>query len=292
MKRRSFITVSLLAFTCMVLSCKEGTPPEIATASEQPRIASMSPAISIMLDDLGLSSLIVGRHGSDTSLDSSIPVIGDQSGIDYESLARLKPTHVLLQQSVEGAPKLLDELAAERNWSVQSLPLLELSEIPDALNVLAETFSNEPGVPERAESLHERMNAAWSERPDLAKRAGATLCVYWVSPIGVAGPGSFHHDLLVRMGFDALPATGSAYITLDREDLKRLNPDSIFILTPDIGEAELAAAIEPWRELGVSAVDSGRVVVLNNWSYLTPSTAMIDLADRIAATTESWPEQP
>lgn len=280
----------LLLVALASLGCRDsGVPP--ATGDDAPRIASMSPAISIMLHDLGLADRIVGRHGSDNWVDASVPVVGDQSGLDYETLARAKPTHVLMQESAGGTPALLEELANERGWTVLTLPLLQLDEISGAVEALASAFSEQPGVPDRADALLARMRSAWAARPDLAAGAGRTLCVYWVSPISVAGPGSFHHDLLLRMGIDALPESGGAYITLDREDLKRLNPDSILILSPDVSEDELAGAIASWRSLGVVAVEEGRVAVLNDWRFLTPSTAMIDFADRIAAVINGWPQR-
>lgn len=291
---RIFRTLILLVILIAAApGCRENVQAPDGGAPAGLRIASLSPAISIILEDLGLADQIVGRHGSDQSLDRSIPVVGDQSGLDYETLARLEPTHVLLQTSAADPPDLLEEIASKRGWTVVAIPLLSLDEISDGVRTLSETFAEHDGVLEKANALLDRMGAAWSDRLGLGRRAGMTLCVYWVSPIGVAGPGSFHHDLLKRMGIHALPEEGSAYITLDREDLKRLNPDSILILTPDIDAESLAEALSPWRDLGVTAVDQGRVEVLSDWRFLTPSTAMIDLADRIASVVSVWtPVEP
>ena len=249
----------------------------------------MSPAISITLTDLGLGDLIVGRHAFDRSLDPAIPVVGDQTGIDYETLARTNPTHVLLEQTADGLPGLLNRLADERGWVVESLPMLALDDIPAAVDQLARLFQSIAGVSTRAAPLHRRMDIAWRPRPELAPRTGRTLIVYWVSPIGVAGPGSFHHDLLKRMGFEVVPATGSPYITLDLEDLNRLDPDSILLLTPDLNPDDLDGVIEPWRKLGLCAVDANRIAILNDWRFLTPSSAMIDFADRVVEAVSAWP---
>lgn len=283
------LVIILSVTVAAAIGCREASEAPTARAESALRIASLSPAISIMLEDLGLTEFIIGRHGSDLSVDASIAVVGDQSGVDYEMLARVEPTHVLMQESADGAPTMLRDIAARRGWTVVSMPLLSLDEVAAGVETLAETFAARDNVSQRAEQLRERMRVAWSARPALSDHAGAVLCVYWVSPIGVAGPGSFHHDLLLRMGFDAVPTDGAAYITLDREDLKRLNPDSILILTPDIDAQALQDAMGPWRGLGVTAVERGRIAVLSDWEYLTPSTAMIDLAVRITSVVETWP---
>lgn len=242
-----------------------------------------------MLVDLGLGEFIVGRHGFDQSIDTAIPIVGDQTGIDYETLARTAPTHVLLQQTANNTPGLLNKLADQRGWIVQSLPLLALDDIPRAIDQLAALFGSVDGVIANAEKLRQRMDSAWRPRPGLAHRAGRTLIVYWVAPVGVAGPGSFHHDALTKMGLEVVPATGSPYITLDLEDLNRLNPDSILLLTPDVNQANLDAAVSPWKKLKLSAIGTGQISILNDPQFLTPSTAMIDFANRVAGVVASWP---
>ena len=58
--------------------------------SEQPpRIVVLSPALGVMLTDLGLAGHVVGRHGWDTLLDQSLPVCGDQTGLDQLSHQQL-----------------------------------------------------------------------------------------------------------------------------------------------------------------------------------------------------------
>jgi ABC-type Fe3+-hydroxamate transport system substrate-binding protein len=285
----------VLPIVVMALSCSNREPTTAPVNSGEVgelRIVSLSPAISILLTELGLESHIVGRHGWDRTLDADLPVVGDQTGIDYEKLLRLDPTHIIIEQGAEELPRRLFELAESKDWQVLSVPLLALDDIPRAISAMAaflETVS--PDVVNRSAELLQRTADAWRFNPDLAQRAGRTLCVYWTSPIGVAGPGSFHHDLLGRLGIKAVPATGGPYITLDLEDLKRMNPDTIFLLTPELDKAGVDAAIKSWNPLGLSAVKAGRVVLLGDPLFLTPSTAMIELARRITQTVTDWPIQ-
>lgn len=262
---------------------------EADTGDASPRIVSLSPGLSIILGDLGLDGFVVGRHGWDRALDQAVPVVGDQTGIDYEALARVRPTHILLEESADDRPALLDRLAGQRGWEVLFLPMRTLDDIAAAVDSLAGAFGDVEGVAGRASAVRDRMEAAWRPDEGLARRAGRTLIVYWTSPLGVAGPGSFHHDLLRRLGVQALPETGGPYQTLDAEDLRRLNPDSIILLTPELDAQGVALAERTWAGWGVRAATTGRVAALRQWRFLTPSTAMIDLAQRIEGVTASWP---
>jgi len=289
-------TLRLLAMAPLVViasSCGRDEPAAAhapAPTVDAPRIVSLSPAISILLTELGLKPHIVGRHGWDRTLDPDLPVVGDQTGIDYEQLLRLHPTDIVREQGADEPPRRLFQLAQEKNWHILSVPLLALDDIPRSVSAMADFFEkSSPDVAGRSAEILKRAHDAWRFNPDLAQRAGRTLCVYWTSPIGVAGPGSFHHDLLGRLGIEAVPTKGGPYITLDLEDLKRLNPDTIFLLTPDLDAAGVEAALKPWRALGLNAIASGRVVLFDDWRFLTPSTAMIDLAGRITQAVSDWP---
>lgn len=293
-KRRLIRLFLVIALASLAAACREESPSvsnvEQSNQAGEVRIASLSPAISIILIDLGLGDRIIGRHAFDESVDAGLPVVGDQSGVDYEVLARLQPTHVLMQDGAGELPTMLVEVARDRHWELLELPLLQLNDIPNAVNILSTEFADD-AIQTRSDALQARMAEAWRPRPELAPAVGRSLSVYWVSPIGVAGPGSFHHDLTLRLGFQSLPETGAAYVSLDREDLKRLNPDSVFILSPEAGDMDRETLLAPWAELGLSAIENNRVAILEDWRFLTPSTTMIDLAEQIVALAERWRDE-
>src|SRR5262245_61348101 len=106
-----------------------------------PRIVALSPAVAVILRDLGLADRIVGRHGYDFVLNKSVPVCGDQAGgIDYETLLRARPTHVLIESGARETPGRLTELAEEHHWAVESLRMLTLDDIEHTARRLGETF--------------------------------------------------------------------------------------------------------------------------------------------------------
>lgn len=290
----SSLVLILLAALVALGGCRAETTTadadaEAAHQPDTPRIVSLSPALSIILADLGLATRIVGRHGFDRTLDPALPIVGDQTGVDYETLARLDPTHVLIEQGADEPPAMLATLASERGWTVIARPMLALDDIPAAVDAIAEAFTNEPGVRDRHADLRDRFGRAWAHDDTVARRFGRTLVVYWTSPIGVAGPGSFHHDLLARLGVEALPQAGGPYQTLDAEDLRRLAPESVLLLSPDISDDAAASVRELWTKWEIPAALHSRITVIRRWTFLTPSTSMIELAEELRRLADEHP---
>ena len=134
---------ALLALGFWLTACTEHNTgqPGKSTGAGQLRIASLSPAISRTLADLGLADRLVGRSRFCRAVEPAIPVVGDLTSVDYEILIRLKPTHVLLQPPLAGLDAELARLAQEQGWTLGVWPSINgvddieklLKELPDKL---------------------------------------------------------------------------------------------------------------------------------------------------------------
>ena len=106
---RLFLVLVLI----VVSGCREASTPP--STDGQIRIVSLSPAITLTIEDLGLADSLVGRS-TWCQLDSvdieSIPAVGDLHDRDWERLVRLGPTHVLFQASDVETDATLQDLAA------------------------------------------------------------------------------------------------------------------------------------------------------------------------------------
>src|SRR5688572_2242849 len=83
-----------------VCACDRSAPapgPATADRAGPPRVVALSPGLAVTMRDLGLGDLLAGRHGFDAWSDPALPVCGDQSGLDYERLLAVRPTHILVQ---------------------------------------------------------------------------------------------------------------------------------------------------------------------------------------------------
>ncbi|MBX3351633.1 MAG: ABC transporter substrate-binding protein [Phycisphaeraceae bacterium] len=261
---------------------------EANASTSTPRIVVLSPGIGETLDALGLGEFVVGRHAFDRNRPDDIPVVGDQNGIDYERLLRLEPTHVLLERSASGAPPRLDGFAGSKGFVVREIPMLTLDDIRGCIGFLTTLFRVE-GVNERASELLAALDEALSPLEQIDDRAGRMLLLYWTDPIGVAGPGSYHAEIVRSLGAMLAVDTGRAYQELDAEDTRRLYPDSIALFIPGADPSRKAELLGILASLDLRAVNSGRVAIVNHPSAQVPGPAVIDVANQLREAISSWP---
>lgn len=291
-----------------------GTAAALPQSSAQPtgdlRIAAVSPALAITLRDLGLADKIIARHAWDMVLDLKVPIVGDQANLDYEALLDARPTHVLLEWGVRPVPERMTSLAAEHNWRVKSWSLLSYDQLRASFNEIATFIAQGQPAKEglalaaRAAELTTRFDNACAQRP-AASRAGTVLLLHSISPLAALGPGSFHHDILSRLGGRPALTSGNAYIQMHMEDLVRTAPESIVIVEPRDPRGAARAnpgpiGLDPtdWpaietklgaiARLNIPAVKNRRVAIIDDPFALTPSSAMIGFAEDLAGILDRW----
>lgn len=283
--RRGILVLLALALA----GCSKAPPP--APKTHQPRVIVLSPAVAITMRDLGLSHHIVGRHGYDLVLDQSLSVCGDQAGLDYEAISRLSPTQVLTQYDSGDVPPRLFTLAKERGFEVTNYQLLTLEAVRTNAQELARRFSVD------GSRIDAEFARAWSKRGDGFANIGKVLLLGATDPPGVLGPGSFHYQILERMGGTPAVATGAPFITMDAEDILKVKPDAIVLVLPRGRNAkapvaplaaDLIARLGPIGKLDLPAIRSQRVALIDDPLAHTPSTAMIQLADEMRTILDCW----
>lgn len=256
------------------------TPPIAST----PRIVALSPAIALILRDLGLGHALVGRHGFDQFSDPALPICGDQTGIDYEALLRVQPTHVLIQWGQRELPPRLTELAAKHGWQIRHVHLLTLDDIRAAAASMAREFIAQPAPPNTGDSweshpLADQMNVAWAPRLNAdgtpridPHRVGRVLMLYSINPPTVLGPGSFHDQLAERLGVHraVMPGDHAAapFMRLDAESVLKLAPDAIIVVAPRDPATGTALAIRGGSTTSDLLVGAAAVPVLGRLGQL------------------------
>lgn len=260
-------------------------------AADGPRIVALSPALAIILRDLGLADRIVGRHGYDFVLDKAIPVCGDQAGLDYENLLRARPTHIVLEWGSRELPPRLGALAQERGWRIANYAMLTLDDVVRATEGLSAMFGVE------SPAVVSRMREAWTARPGRYAAAGRILMLEAIDPPAALGPGSFHHQILERLGAAFAITEGRPFMVLDAEEVQRLAPDAVIIFAPRPMGAEPGPtpSAEELRErlgrigrLDVPAVRNSRIAVIDDPLCLTPSTALLGVTEELEQVLQGW----
>ncbi len=279
--------LSLIALT--LAGCKKAAPP--APKPNQLRIIVLSPALAITMRDLGLAAHIVGRHGYDFVLDSSLPVCGDQSGLDYEAISRLAPTHVLTQYDSNDVPSRLLSIAKASNFEAINFQLLTLESVRESAQQLALRFGA------HSTPINATFEQAFSRRGNGFSEAGRILLLAATNPPGALGPGSFHHQILARIGGIPAVSNGAPFVTLDAEDILRLKPDAIIMVLPrardaapmtDVQPDTLISLVPALASMNIPAVTNRKVALIDDPLSQTPSTALIKFADDLAAILGSW----
>lgn len=317
--RRTFLaramahTIALpgLSAACALAGCSrapsgQSVPDGLSVDPRPLRLIAHSPAIAITLGDLGLTSAIVGRHAWDMSLDPALPIVGDQSSLDYEALIALRPTHILLEWGVREPPPRLLSMAADHNWLVKSWSLLSHAQVRASFDEFAAFIApHDATLKARAASLTSDLDRACAPLA-VAPRAGRLLLLASTSPPAALGPGSFHHEILTTLGATTATPTGAAYIQLQLEDLIALNPDGIVLVQPanprpaTPAQPTSAATTDDWgritsqlgaiASLSIPAVTRRRVALIEDPFALTPSSAMIGFARTLGTILGRWAE--
>jgi ABC-type Fe3+-hydroxamate transport system substrate-binding protein len=283
-----FLLALSAAWLAAIIGCDHRNGPQNpAGGYGTPRLAVLSPALGVILDDLGRAELAVGRHGFDVALDPALPVVGNEHGIDYEALLGADPTHVLMERGARGRPRRLVELAASRGWTIRARPMLSLNDVRGAILWLDGLTTDDPPSP-RADELVARFDRAMRAPPEVGAALGRTLTLAWTDPVGVMGPGSFHYELVERLGGVGLPREGAAYISMTVEDVVRLAPDSLVVLAPGRRPDAWRELLGPLEGRGLRAEASGRVFVVTDEGALLPSTRLVGVAEELVSRVEAW----
>ncbi len=282
---------------CVLVGCERKPAAPVAAG---PRVVVHSPAVGVIVRDLGQEALVVGRHGHDMVLNKALPVTGSQEGFDYEALLAARPTHLITQWGSRELPARLVELSASQGWKVLDTRLLSLEDIrKDTLAVDAFLCGARGVSAPSAEGgrLAAEMDRAWARRGDFEK-LGKVLLLASASPPAAFGPGSSHHEVLVRIGATPAITAGNAFIELDAERIMALAPEVVVLVSPrGWGAAELTVEEKAARVreklaavagLPIAAGRSGRLAIVDEPLSLLPSTSMIGFADELAGVLEAF----
>jgi ABC-type hemin transport system substrate-binding protein len=283
----------LLALFALPACDRTRDDPPVAEAPEV-RLIALSPALAVIIRDLGRADLVVGRHTWDMGLNASIPTVGTHDDPDLETMLRLRPTHIIVQEMQTRVPQSLRRMAEQQNWTIWSYPLLTLDDITAAVDGLHDAMNDATNSP-TTDSPAARLTTAWAPHAE-APKAGRVLILAGVDPAGAMGPGSFHHQLIERLGARPALTDGGPWQELDHEDILRLAPDSILLFRPGVDVPDGAdpavalTALGGIADLDIPGVRHGRVAIINHPLGLLPASSLGEVADQIRAAFEAWAE--
>jgi len=247
------------------------------------RIAVLSPALGATLSQMGFSRLVVGRHAYYRALDRSIPVVGDETGVDAEALVRVRPTHVVIERASWERSAGLAAMCDRHGWEAVVLEVDSLDDIAASARRLREMIDPEDEASRYTIEAFER-----AMKPRTSAFHGRVLLLAEDDPPGALGPASFHGQVMERLGIANAITRQTRWAQLDGEDVLRLAPDAIVLVHPRVGGVpgevstkELLGRLGSIGGLDVPAVRAGRIGLIDDPLALMPSLGLTGFSEAL-----------
>lgn len=246
LRRAIFRRAALVGMVALLWSCGDSEPgvgrsedaivPPAPSRGDEMRIASLSPAITECLVELGLGECIVGRTPWCDTGSERVPVVGTLLDADVESLVRCAPTMVVVQPPAQGIDPAIDRLASVHGWPVHAWRIEGLEDVRAAMRGMADaaaaaSASRAAEVRDRHRRWEARLDASLAPIPDSGAPEGTPGVLVVMGGVeGIAfGRGSYVDDALARFGVrNALERPG--YPTVGMEDIVRLSPALVVVV--------------------------------------------------------------
>lgn len=238
------------------------------------RVVTVAPSLTEAVVALGARELLVGVSRFDELPEvAGLTRVGGFVDPSLETIVALKPDVVVVQKS-PGNQKPV-ELLASLGVSVLALPLTTVGDTADALTRLGEVLHREP----QARALVDALQTARARARAAAVASGkhpTVLFVYGFSPLVVAGPGSFAHELLEDCGArNVAEAAPTGYPVYSLERAVRLSPD-VIVDAADVPEGRAQVeALPPLKK--------ARWVTLPSKDLLHPGPALARSLESLCA---------
>lgn len=248
------------------------------------RIVSLAPAITQVLIEIGLKDAIVAVGDGDPIAPPGIPSLGSFNDLDLERLATLAPTHVLGTTGQIPLPPRVIEMGAAGRFRLLDLEytndIQAVGQMIRQIGVTLERTDRTEKIASAIETQLAGISAITAGRP--RPRA---LMVFTTSPPMVSGPGTVNDELLqIAGGINAVADAALSAVTYDREGLRALATDVIFLMKP--GDVPLSGPEDPrleiFRGLDLPAIQNGRVYLLNDPAVLLPGPSIAITAASMA----------
>jgi iron complex transport system substrate-binding protein len=265
-----------------------GQPDRPRTGALEPRVASMSPAITGILRDCGWEGHLVGvTRFCNLPQGMERPILGDALSYDAEAILNVDPDLLLTQSSAEKFRGLTD---LDGDIRVVPLRIETLDDLKQAVERIGALLGRAEiaSVQVRAMEMQlDRISLAVEDRP-----APRVLFVMGTDRPNAIGPGTFVHDMiLIAGGVNALaPRAGhlpaeqvpaeQRWVSTHIEAIAAAQPDVILCQVPPEQRRMATAYWQQWKD--IPAVRTGRVHVVTDPGWTIPALSLPARAAELA----------
>lgn len=225
------------------------------------RVVTIAPSLTETVLALGAGDRLIGVSRFDEASEvKGLPRVGGFVDPSIETVFTLKPDLVVVQKS-PGNQRPIEKLAS-LGVPVLALPLTTIADAVEAMQTLGTVLHREEQARTLVDELAQARRRARAAAP---KTSASVLFVYGFSPLVVAGPGSFAHELLTDCGMrNAAVAAPTAYPTWSMEQLVAAPPEVL------VDASDSRDGVEAVKRLAAKS----RWVTLANKDLLHPGPAL------------------
>lgn len=273
------LTVGLIVTTH---ACRKSPAPATSQPAKfiRPTVASLVPAASDIILHIGGERHLVAISNYDDHRQAfaTLPRVGDYQTTDWERITAIKPDVMIRQFSADRVPAGLQERADALGIKLLNLQIETLDDISRAYSVLGEAIGQASSAMNAWSAVQAHLDAirlSQQGRPRVR-----SLILIDPEATAVIGPDTFLDELLTIAGGENVARDlKQRYPSIDREMLRKLDPDAIVQLLPGASAQVVESAREMWKTLGhLQAVKHGRVTILTEPYTLLPASRVANVA--------------
>lgn len=274
----------LLVPWCLFLA-SAGCRKKVTTARlGPPTLASLVPAATDLMLGMGLGDRLVGVSTYDRGRPDvgDRPAVGDYQTVDWERLAELRPTAMVVQIALDRLPAGFQQHADDLHIQLINVQIDRLADIPRAMKLLGHAVNAASAADASVKTFNARLDALRRRTEGVAPEP--TLIALNETGTAAVGPGTFISELLsIAGGSNVVDTLHQPWPTIDDETLHALKPDVVIVLMPGASPQAVAEARANWaRRTDLPAVRAGRVQVVTALYALLPGWHVADLAETMS----------
>ncbi|MDX1642956.1 MAG: helical backbone metal receptor [Thermoanaerobaculia bacterium] len=290
--KRSFAVAAIAAVVVGFVACGDRStrgadPAADGRVADPQRVVALAPSVVELLYELELGDRLVGV-GDYCRWPPEVeekPKLGGLFDPHLEEISRLEPELAILLPSEEQLAAHLERIGVE----VLTVPSESLDDIETAALAIARRFS----VEARGEAFVEHWRAALAPRP-LDREPRVLLAVSrsrgTLTDMLSAGPQTFYHELLVRLGaINVFSDAEALYPQVSLEEVMQRLPEAVIELRSEEATPAVRRALrDDWRMMdGVPAFERGCYDVIGGDYVMLPGPRLPRLYDELRAALEA-----
>lgn len=199
---------------------------EVKLSKVPQRIICTVPSLTELLFDLGLGQNVVGVTRfcvKPAAAREKAEIIGGTKDLDIKLIRRLKPD-LIIGNKEENVKEQIEEIK-----TFAPVWLSDINDISQACEAI-EQIGEATNTRQKAAELTREINKQLALLREIPSTHKTVLYFMWNNPLMVAGENTYINNILTLCGLSNIaPNKAQRYPELSAEELKKLNPDIVFL---------------------------------------------------------------